>query len=514
MTIEGRDEVTIDATLDWRGIARVAAGAELALSPAASARIAAARGIVEAILERGIRAYGINTGVGALSDTVVDRESQRRFSRNLLMSHACGVGAPLPAEEVRAVIAVQVNNFAHGRSGVRPVTVEAMLGLLAHGVVPEVPRRGSVGYLTHMAHIGLVLIGEGFARIGDERMTGAEALARIGQAPLVLEAKEGLSMVNGTPCATGLAALALARAEHLLGWADAIAALSLEALGGQMAAFDEDVLALRASPGLVEVGRNLRTRLAGSGLIERALGARTQDALSLRAIPHVHGAARDVLAVTAAVVDRELAAVTDNPMVTGTPEDPRVHSEAHAVAPALGQALDSLGVAIAQVAGMAERRLDRLINPLVNTGLWGLPPFLALDPGSNSGFMIAQYTALGLVSENRRLAAPASLDGGITSGLQEDFLAHATTASTKCLAIADNAAMILGIEYLAAGDAHDALAGTAARAAGTDAVHAHLRAAIARYGDDRPLSGLMACAHDLIVASSPPDAGSQQEKAP
>ncbi|BDA85265.1 histidine ammonia-lyase [Aureimonas sp. SA4125] len=499
--------IILDTGLDWRGIVRVAGGEELSLSAAAWQRLAAARDIVEAILDRGIRAYGVNTGVGALSDTVVDRESQRRFARNLLMSHACGVGAPLPSEEVRAIIAVQVNNFAHGRSGVRPATVEAMLGLLSGGVVPEVPGRGSVGYLTHMAHIGLVLIGEGFARIGDERMTGAGALARIGQAPVVLEAKEGLSMVNGSPCATGLAALALARAERVLDWADALAALSLEALGGQTSAFDEGVLAVRPSEGLQQVGRSLRMRLFGSGLIARALGARTQDALSLRAIPHVHGAARDVLAVTAAVVDRELAAVTDNPMVSGTAEDPRVHSEAHAVAPALGQALDSLGVAVAQVAAMAERRLDRLINPLVS----GLPPFLALDPGSGSGFMIAQYTALGLVCENRRLAAPASLDGGVTSGLQEDFLAHATAASTKCLAIIDNAAMILGIEYLAGCDAHDALGDVAARAAGTEPVYAHLRAAIARYGDDRALSGEMTRAHDLIVAAPPPGHAPRQE---
>ena len=502
--------VAIDTTLDWREVARVAAGAELVLSAAAVQRIAHARGIVEAILERGIRAYGINTGVGALSDTVVDQDSQRRFSRNLMMSHACGVGAPLPAEEVRAIIATQVNNYAHGRSGVRPATVTAMLGLLAGGVVPEVPGRGSVGYLTHMAHIGLVLIGEGFARIGDERMTGAQALARIGQAPLVLEAKEGLSLVNGSPCATGLAALALVRAERLLDWADAIAALTLEALGAQMTAFYESVLAARSSPGLVAVGRSLRHRLAGSGLIERALGVRTQDALSLRAIPHVHGAARDVLATTADVVNRELAAVTDNPIVSGTPDDPHVHSEAHAVAPALGQALDALGVAVAQVAAMAERRLDRLINPLVS----GLPPFLALDPGTGSGFMIAQYTAVGLVNENRRLAAPASLDGGITSGLQEDFLAHATAASTKCLSIIDNAAQVFGIEYLAAADAQDALAGTASRAEGTEAVHAHLRAAIARYGDDRPLSGEMIRARDLIASAPPPAAPPMEERAP
>lgn len=494
MTIE------IGKTLGWRDVVAVAAGEELQLSDGAWARIGTARALVEAIVARGIHTYGVNTGVGALSDTVVDRASQRKLSRNLLMSHACGTGDLLPPPEVRAIIAAQVNNFAHGHSGVRAETVAQMLALLAHGVVPDVPSRGSVGYLTHMAHIALVLIGEGTARCRGEPVAGLEALAAIGAVPLVLEAKEGLSLVNGSPCATGLAALALGRAERLLDWADAVAALSIEALGGQMAAFDADVLAARAAPGLVATGDSLRRRLAGSGLIARATGIRTQDALSLRSVPHCHGAARDVFAFAADVVDRELAAVTDNPMVSGTPEAPRVHSEAHAVAPALGQAMDALAVAVAQVAGMAERRLDRLVNPLVS----GLPPFLAADPGAGSGFMIAQYTAVGLVAENRRLAAPASLDGGVTSALQEDFLAHATAAATKCLAVLDSAAGVLGIELLAGCEAQDALSGTAAPAPGTAAVHALVRHRIARYADDRPLAGDMRLAKTLILDSAPP----------
>lgn len=498
----------IDAPLDWRALAAVAGGAVLTLSPAAWRRVETARAIVEAIVERGLRAYGVNTGVGALSDVIVDRGSQRRLSRNLLMSHACGVGMPLEEEGVRAVIAAQVNNFAHGASGVRPETVGLMLALLREGVTPEVPHKGSAGYLMHMAHIGLVLIGEGAARTGGERLGGREALARAGLEPLVLEAKEGLSLVNGTPCSAGLGALALARAERLFEWADAVAALTLEALGAQMTAFGEAVLAARPSPGLLLVGEALRRRLHGSGLIRRAAGRRTQDALSLRAVPHVHGAARDVFDAAATVVNRELASVTDNPMVSGSPEAPVVSSEAHAVAPALGQALDALAVAAAQVAAMAERRLDRLINPLVS----GLPAFLADDPGAGSGFMIAQYTATVLVSENRRLAAPASLDGGITSALQEDFLGHPTAAATKLLAILDNAAAILAIELLAAADAHDILAARAGeasgagRAPGTEAIHALVRAGIARYRDDRPLAPEMARAKAMLLAAPPPAA--------
>lgn len=498
--MEAEEGISIDGTLSWRDVADIADGATLSLSAEAWERVANARRIVEAIVESGVRAYGVNTGVGALSDTVVDRASQRRLSRNLLMSHACGVGLPLAALGVRAIIAAQVNNHAHGHSGVRRETVEAMLGLLSANVTPEVPSRGSAGYLTHMAHIGLVLIGEGFATLGGTRMTGGEALSKVGQAPLVLEAKEGLSLVNGTPCSTGLAALALSRAERLLDWADAIGALSLEALGGQMGAFGADVLALRRSQGICRVGEAIRRRLSGSGLIARAEGLRTQDAVSLRAIPHVHGAAHDVFDATAAVVNLELASATDNPVVSGTPEAPVVTSEAHAVAPALGQALDALTVALAQVAAMSERRLDRLVNPLVS----GLPPFLAADPGAGSGLMIAQYTASALVSENRRLAAPASLDGGVTSGLQEDFLAHPTAAATKLLAILENAAAVLGIELLAACEAADVLSPLAARAAGTEAIHAHVRATIGRYADDRPLSGEMARAAALVSGASPP----------
>jgi histidine ammonia-lyase len=409
------------------------------------------------------------------------------------MSHAAGVGAPLDARCVRAIMAVQVNTYARGRSGVRPAVVAALLGLLDGDVVPDVPSRGSIGYLTHAAHIGLVLIGQGQARCRGRTLPGRDALAALDQAPLVLEAKEGLSLVNGTPCATGLAALAIARCETLLLAADAVAALTFEALGADVAAFAEDVLAVRVSPGLQGSGAALRRLLAASRLVSRHAG-RTQDALSLRAIPHVHGAARDAQDEAAAVVNRELASVTDNPIVGGTPDHPLVQSEAHAVAPALAHAMDSLGLAVAQVAAMAERRLDRLVNPLVS----GLPPFLAADAGVASGFMIAQYTAAALVGENRRLAAPASLDGGITSALQEDFLAHATSAATKLHALLDNAEQILGIELVAAAEAHGHVGQPGATAPGTAAVLARVTQAVPPYRDDRPIAGLLALGRDLV----------------
>ncbi|OWW00260.1 histidine ammonia-lyase [Rhizobium sp. R693] len=493
--------VTIDARIGWREVARVATGEALALSDEAFARVDNASRIVERIVETGVRAYGINTGVGALSDTVVDRPLQSRLSRNIVMSHACGVGALLARREVRAIIAAQIANFAHGHSGVRADIVRHLTTFLQRDCVPDVPSKGSAGYLTHNAHTALVLIGEGTASVAGKRMSGREALSAIGLLPLVLGAKEGLSLVNGTACATGLASVALARANHLLDWADAVAALTLEAAGCQMAAFDEAVLAQRPSRGIADVGASLRRRLAGSGLIAAALGKRTQDALSLRSVPHAHGAARDVFDNACDVVDRELASVTDNPAVSGTPENPLVSSQAHAVAPALAQASDSLAIALAQISAISERRMDRLVNPLVS----GLPPFLASDAGSNSGFMIAQYTAAALSNENRRLAAPASTDGGLTSGLQEDFLAHPTAAANKLLSVIDNAEYILAIELMAAAQAHDFLAPTAGRAKGTDAIHRAVRNVVAHYGDDRPLAGDIEALLTFIRHQAPPE---------
>ncbi|MGB3878195.1 MAG: histidine ammonia-lyase [Shinella zoogloeoides] len=491
--------VVLDNGLSWREVARIGEGETLVLSDRANARLARAREIVDAIVTAGIRAYGVNTGVGALSDTVVDIASQSRLSRNIVLSHACGVGPLLAPREVRAIIAAQIANFCHGHSGVRPAAVSHLAAFLSKDCIPDVPSKGSAGYLTHNAHTALVLIGEGHAAVRGERMTGREALATIGLSPLVLEAKEGLSLVNGTACATGLASLALSRAERLLEWADVIAALTLEAAGCQMAAFDEAVLALRPSAGIAKVGATLRARLAGSGLVAAAVGRRTQDALSLRAVPHAHGAAWDVFEQSGAIVDRELASVTDNPAVSGTPEQPVVSSQAHAVAPALGQAADSLAVAIAQIAAMSERRMDRLVNPLVS----GLPPFLASDAGSHSGFMIAQYTATALSTENRRLASPAAMDGGITSGLQEDFLAHPTAAANKLLAILDNAEHILAIELMAAAQAHDFLTGMGERAAGTQAVYSMVRENVAHYEDDRPLGADIEALRTLIAGENP-----------
>jgi histidine ammonia-lyase len=492
------DTIILDGPLTWRNIGAIANGTALQLSQAAWQRISDARSIVDALVERGIRGYGINTGVGALCDVIIDRDKQQALSRNILLSHSCGVGPALGQEPTRAIMAAQIANFAHGFSGIHPDTVKALLTLLNANILPVIPSGGSVGYLTHAAAIGTVLIGEGTAVFEGNLITGAQALQQAGLAPLTLQAKEGLSLVNGTPCATGLASLALSRLEGLLDWADVSAAMTYENLGSQSDPFAAEPLALRKSQGLQQVGKTLRHWLAGSELLAQSAGSRTQDPLSLRAVPQIHGAVRDAFLKAGDVVNQELESVTDNPVVTGTANNPLVHSQAHAVGAALGLAMDSLATAAAELAAVSERRIDRLVNPLVS----GLPAFLAAEGGVFSGYMIIQYTAAALIAENRRLAAPASLDGGITSALQEDILTHATPAADKALSIVSNLQTVLAIELLAAAQAYDVQPQPAAKAVKTGQVYELIRTHIAVYHDDRPLNTDVATLSALIGSTS------------
>jgi histidine ammonia-lyase len=478
-------QILLDRPLSWREVGAVAEGASLALSPAARGRVEAARRLVQAMVVEGVRVYGVNTGVGALCEVIVTPAKQRQLSHNIVMSHAVGVGPPLEVPAVRAIIAAAVNNYAHGYSGVRTEVVERLLALLERECIPEVPAYGSVGYLTHMAHIASVLLGEGHARVHGARVSGAEALRSAGVNRLILEAKEGLSLVNGTPCATGLTALALLRIERLLDWADLIAAMTFENLHGQLSAFDPQGLRLRVSATLSRVGERLRAALAGSEILAAGAGRRTQDPLSLRAVPQVHAAVRDQFVHASAAADAELQSVTDNPVVFGTLEAPRALSEAHAVGADMALRADALAVAVAELAAMSERRIDRLVNPLVSN----LPAFLAPDSGVSSGFMIAQYTAAALVAQNRRQAAPASLDGGVTSGLQEDHLSHATPAAQKLLEVLKASETIFSIELLAATQAYELQPGALRRAPRTDAIYRAVRKQVEPYRDDRPLAG-------------------------
>jgi histidine ammonia-lyase len=476
--------ISLDGPLSWTEIAAVASGSVLELSPAATSRIHAAHLIVCRMVDDSIRAYGVNTGVGALSDTVIPREQQALLSRRILLSHAVGVGPALPTAETRAIMAAMVNNFARGYSGIRPCVVQRIVDLLNAGCTPRVPEQGSVGYITHGAQIGLALIGLGTIEMKGEQLPASAALARLNLEPLVLQAKEGLCLVNGTPCVTGLGCLVMHRARHVMNWADAVGAMTFETQRGQLRAFDPAVMSLRLSPGLREVASKLNRILEGSQILAAAAGRRTQDALSLRAIPQVHGAVRDVWSAAATTVDQELGSVTDNPVVAGRPESPQIYSQANPLGAGIGLAMDQMATAMASLGGISGSRLERMVNPLIS----GLPAFLAEPGGSASGFMIAQYTAVSLIGENRRLAAPATLDGGSTSALQEDILCHATPAALKALKIIDNVRNLIAIEYLAASQSYDLLDLKALSPAPRSfALYRALREVVGPYADDRPL---------------------------
>ena len=473
-----------DAPLTWQELVQVARhNAELTLSAAAWQRIARGREIVEQIVASGQIAYGINTGLGALCNITLPEDQLSQLSRNTLLSHACGVGPLLTREQTRAILCAAIANYSHGKSGVSVALVQHLLALLNQQITPQVPSQGSVGYLTHMAHIGLALIGVGDVEYQQQVMPAEQALRLAGLQPYRPGAKEGLSLVNGTPCMTGLSCLALDDAARLLDCADVTGAMSFEALRGQLAAFDAEVIALKASPGMQHSGQRLRALLSDSPLLAASCGIRTQDALSLRSMPQVHGASRDQFAHVARQVEIELNACTDNPLVLGTPDNWRVVSQANPHGESVAMAADLLAIAMAEIGSIAERRLDRLVNPLVS----GLPPFLVAQPGVNSGMMIAQYVAASLCAENRQLAQPAVLDNYVTSGLQEDHLSLGTGAALKLIRLLNNLWQVLAIEYLLAAQALD-FHGEAQLASGTGRALRALRAEVATWQEDRWLA--------------------------
>ncbi|EPM49886.1 HAL/PAL/TAL family ammonia-lyase [Pseudomonas syringae] len=483
-----------DAPSGWQDVVAVARhGAQLRLSDAAWARIDNAQAIVQQIVVSGERAYGVNTGLGALCNVSLQGEQLSRLSRNTLLSHACGVGAPLADEQTRAIICAAILNYSQGKSGIHRQVVEALLALLNRGITPQVPSQGSVGYLTHMAHVGIALLGVGQVSYRGHIVAAEQALKEEGLAPVTLGAKDGLCLVNGTPCMTGLSCLAIADAERLSQWADVIGAMTFEALRGQLDAFDESILALKPHPGMQQVGKNLRSVLAGSEVLASSQGIRTQDALSIRSIPQVHGATRDQLVHAIRQIETELNSVTDNPMLLGTPDAWRVVSQANPHGQSVAMAADVLCMAIAELGSIAERRLDRLINPMVS----GLPAFLVSQPGVNSGMMIVQYVAASLCAENRQLAQPAVVDNYVTSGLQEDHLSLGTSAALKLHKVLGNATQILAIEYLLAAQAFEFL--KAQRfGVGTDMAWRLLRERVPAYDEDRWLAPDIASSAALL----------------
>ena len=437
-------------TLSLRDIAAVAIGKDaVRISRAARPRILASRKIVEKISRRDAAVYGVNTGFGKLSDVRVSYDDLRQLQLNLVRSHACGIGNPLSEPEVRAMLLLRANVLTLGFSGIRLEIVEMLCEMLNRGVCPVVPEKGSVGAsgdLAPLAHLALSLIGEGESFFDGERMPSGDALRRVKLKPAHLEAKEGLALLNGTQAMHAVGGLSILRATRLARIADVAGAISLEALKGTPAAFDLRLQKARPHAGQKAVAQHLLSLLKGSEIREshRQNDPRVQDAYSLRCMPQVHGAVRDALGHCENVLFIESASATDNPLVFADSGDVVSGGNFHG-AP-LGLAFDYAGIAVTDLMSISERRIDRLVNPDLNEGL---PAFLAAQPGTQSGFMIAHVAAVSLLNEAKILAHPASIDNLPTSGGKEDHVSMGMTAALKLRSIVDLAENLLAIELLA-----------------------------------------------------------------
>jgi histidine ammonia-lyase len=463
-------------------------GARAELSDEGRAKMRAARELVEraASESAGEHTYGINTGFGRFVERTIPPELSDELQLRLLRSHACGVGEPYPNEVVRAAMLLRANALAKGFSGARPETVELLLACLNAGVLPVVPSRGSVGAsgdLAPLAHLALPLVGEGWATVDGSRVPGADALAAVGLEPVRLGAKEGLSLINGTQFMTAVGALALVRAHRLARTADIACALSLEALQGSRASFRPEIHALRPLEGQSASAANVLRLLEDSAIIEAHRWCdKVQDAYSLRCAPQVHGASRDLLAYADHTVSVEVNAATDNPLVLVEPGELVSNGNFHGQP--LAFALDGIAMAVAELASISERRLERLVNPTLSDGL---PAFLTPDGGLNSGFMIPQYVAASLVSENKVLCHPASVDSIPTSAGQEDHVSMGNASGLTCWQVLANAEHALAIELLAATQAVEFLA-PLAPGAGARVAHDFVRTLSPPLVEDRPLA--------------------------
>jgi len=488
------------------------------LDPDAREAVNRARAVVDALVSENKVSYAITTGVGKLSDVRIAGEQIRELQVNLVRSHAAGVGEPLSIPETRAMMLLRANSLSKGHSGVRAAVIDTICEMLNRAVTPIVPSQGSVGAsgdLAPLAHLALALIGEG--QCFDEkgvRLASAEALRRTQIRPLVLEAKEAVSLLNGTQGMLAVGVLALLAAETLVDSADVIGALTLDALRGTDVAFDERIHQARPHSGQLTTAAHLRKMLEGSQLREshRDCG-RVQDAYSLRCMPQVHGAVRDTLAHCREVMEIEVNSAIDNPLVfpadskthvgTGAPPvrssaegEGDVLSGGNFHGEPLAFVLDFLGIALSALAGISERRLERLVNPSLNEGL---PPFLAAGAGLNSGFMLAQVVAASLVSENKVLAHPASVDSITTSGNKEDYVSMGMTAALKLKRIVENTRNAMAIEAMAAAQALDFLAPLKTSKRG-QAAHAAIRSVCPTMDKDRVMSGDFARIAELIAS--------------
>lgn len=454
------------APLSVEQIAAVATSScPVILAPEALARVAQGRRVIEQILATGQTVYGVNTGFGKLADVRIPSDKLAQLQTNLVRSHACGVGLPLSESEVRAMLLLRANVLVKGHSGVRTILVELLANMLNAGIHPIIPAHGSVGAsgdLAPLAHLALVVIGEGEAIYQGRRLKGEEALAAAGLQPIQLAAKEGLALLNGTQAMTAVGALAIHHATYLTHTADLAGAMSLEALMGTPAAFDPRIHRARPHAGQIASAEHLLALLDGSEIREshrqQKDDPRVQDAYCLRCMPQVHGAVRDVLLHVAKILETESGSATDNPLVfsSGHPDDEAdgvaVLSGGNFHGAPLAYAFDYASIALTDLASIAERRIDRLINPDINEGL---PAFLCADAGLSSGYMIAHVTAAALLSECKVLAHPASTDSVPTSGGKEDHVSMGMTGGLKLRRIVANLELILAIEMLCAAQGLD-----------------------------------------------------------
>jgi len=454
------------------------------LSAPARQRIAAARKVVDDTLAAGIVAYGISTGFGALKNKTISPQDQQQLQKNFLSSHAVGVGSAFSEDVSRAILLISANGFCLGHSGVRLQTVQTMLELLNRGVHPIIPEKGSVGAsgdLAPLTHMAQVLTGNGDASYQGKRMSASEALQAAGITPLTLEAKEGLGLSNGTAAMTAVGALAVHDAQTLAETADVSAAMSLEALMGTDAAMDERIHSAKAHPGQQAAAAHLRQLTKNSEIIASHKDCdRIQDAYSLRCIPQVHGASRDAIAYAKQVVETEMNSATDNPLIF---PDGMILSGGNFHGQPVALAMDFLGIAVAELGNISDRRTFRLVDPKLNEGL---PAFLIQDSGLNTGYMIVQYTAAALVSENKVLAHPASVDSIPTCANQEDHVSMGTIASRKAAQIIDNVQHVIAIEALCAAQALDFRLPLKS-GLGTQKAHACVRQKVAYVESDRPI---------------------------
>jgi histidine ammonia-lyase len=464
---------------------------QVSLSPASVTRMQASRAVVDRLVAAGETAYGINTGFGKLASVRISSEQVRQLQVNLVRSHACGIGIPLSEAETRGMLLLRANALAKGLSGVRPIVVETLCAMLSAKVHPIIPSQGSVGAsgdLAPLAHLAQVVIGEGQAIYNSETLSGAEAMKRASITPVALEAKEGLSLLNGTQGMLALLSLALLEADTLTDTADVAASLSLDALRGSPGAFDARIMHARAYAGAGTTARNLAHLNEGSQIRESHRSAdkdtRVQDAYSLRCTPQVHGAVRDSLVQAREMALVELNSATDNPLVfvkeNGSGD---IVSGGNFHGQPLAMAADQVAIAVATLSGISERRIEQMTNPLTSM----LPAFLTPDPGLNSGFMIAQVTAAALTSENRALATPHSVDSISTSGNQEDYVSMGMSGARRLERMLHNLRHILAIELLCACQGIDLLAPLQTGALARKAYDA-VRAVSPKLTADRPLA--------------------------